>query len=122
MFSVALLDRKKVAEIPNLGENIRQARKSIGFTQERLAELSGLSVNFISRIERTSDQNISINFLYKIANALHVDPADLLHDTYQSPKSIHPNIDKLSLALSKMENERGNQIAKELLKLLNIMK
>lgn len=111
-----------MAVISNLGENIRQARKSIDFTQEQLAELSGLSVNFISRIERTNDQNISINSLYRIANALQVEPVVLLDDTYQPPQSNHPNIDKLNLSLSKMTGDRGDQIARELLKLLKLMK
>lgn len=43
-----------------LGAVIRDRRKAMKLTQEDLAEFSGLSVNFISRIERTGDQNISI--------------------------------------------------------------
>lgn len=45
-----------------LGAVIRDRRKAMKLTQEDLAEFSGLSVNFISRIERTGDQNISISF------------------------------------------------------------
>ncbi|TGD17455.1 helix-turn-helix domain-containing protein [Levilactobacillus suantsaiihabitans] len=43
-----------------IGENIRTKRKILGLSQERLAEYSHLSTNFISRLEYTSNQNISI--------------------------------------------------------------
>ncbi len=53
---------------------MRAIRKHLGVTQERLAEeLSEyLSVNFISRLERTNDQNVSLKSLRRIANALQI--------------------------------------------------
>ena len=54
----------------NLGEEISRRRREQKLTQEDLAELSDLSVNFISRLERTKDQNISIQNLDSIARAL----------------------------------------------------
>lgn len=50
----------------NLGEEISRRRREQKLTQEDLAELSDLSVNFISRVERTKDQNISIQKLDSI--------------------------------------------------------
>ena len=55
----------------NLGEEISRRRREQKLTQEDLAELSDLSVNFISRLERTKDQNISIQKLDSIARALN---------------------------------------------------
>ncbi|MCT7754277.1 XRE family transcriptional regulator [Lactobacillus crispatus] len=55
----------------NLGEEISRRRREQKLTQEDLAELSDLSVNFISRVERTKDQNISIQKLDSIAKALN---------------------------------------------------
>ncbi|MHA5136764.1 helix-turn-helix transcriptional regulator [Oenococcus oeni] len=53
-----------------IGSNIRKIRKEEVLTQEKLAELSGLSINFIYRIERSNDQNISVKNLIMIAKAL----------------------------------------------------
>ncbi|WP_243674318.1 helix-turn-helix domain-containing protein [Lentilactobacillus kisonensis] len=37
----------------NVGKIIQQKRKALGITQEKLAELSNLSVNYISKMEAT---------------------------------------------------------------------
>ncbi len=46
--------RKKCADqiIKNLGPRLRRRRKSLHFTQERLAEALNISTNQISRVER----------------------------------------------------------------------
>ena len=46
IFQLSLI-KKKVTVIADIGDNMRAIRKHLGVTQERLAELSGLSVNFI---------------------------------------------------------------------------
>ena len=53
----------------DIGSAIRKQRHRAGLTQEKLAEYSGLSVNFISKIERTEGQNISFQKLGNIADA-----------------------------------------------------
>lgn len=55
----------------NLGKEISRRRREQKLTQEDLSELSDLSVNFISRLERTKNQNISIQKLDSIARALN---------------------------------------------------
>ncbi|WP_143812048.1 helix-turn-helix domain-containing protein, partial [Oenococcus oeni] len=42
---------------PNIAKNIREIRIKEDLTQEKLAELSGLSINFVSRLERSNNQN-----------------------------------------------------------------
>lgn len=64
----------------NIGKTIRKRRKELKITQEELAELSNLSVNYISRIERVNDQNISLKSLNAIANALNLKIEQLLKD------------------------------------------
>jgi transcriptional regulator with XRE-family HTH domain len=54
-----------------LGDSVRDARKEIGFSQEKLAEKADLSAVFISRIER-GIESPSVDNLLKIAKALHV--------------------------------------------------
>lgn len=71
----------------NLGEEISRRRREQRLTQEDLAELSDLSVNFISRVERTKNQNISIQKLDSIARALNTTTPDIINNAYRTKKS-----------------------------------
>lgn len=62
-----------------VSERIRTYRKSLGLTQEQLADLSSLSHNYIARIELGS-KTPSISTLFRIAEALNVNPADLISE------------------------------------------
>jgi transcriptional regulator with XRE-family HTH domain len=61
-----------------LGVRISQLRMKAGMTQAKLAEGSDLSVDSISRIER-GDRAPSLESLEKIAEALGIDPGELLN-------------------------------------------
>lgn len=52
-------------------------RAERGWSQERLAAESGLNRTYLSAVER-SEQNMSIDNLYRVACGLGVDAADLL--------------------------------------------
>lgn len=60
-----------------VGSNVRRLRLERELTQERFAELSGLSQQYISDLER-GRRNPTIVTLYEIAVALSVTPVDLL--------------------------------------------
>lgn len=60
-----------------LGENIRNARKQIRYSQEKLAEKADLNTTYVSDVERGTE-NISIDALLRIATALKVPLADLI--------------------------------------------
>lgn len=53
--------------------NVKSYRSARGFSQEKLAELSGLHRTYISSLEREK-RNISIENIDKIARALCVEP------------------------------------------------
>lgn len=61
-----------------VGRKIQSIRKERGLTQEELAERSNLSVNYISKIERTEEQNITLRSLLLVANALTIDMGEIL--------------------------------------------
>lgn len=65
-----------------LGLNLYELRKMRGLTQERLAELAGVTRNVISNIERNENNDKSgdpvLSTIYMLARALHVPPAALL--------------------------------------------
>lgn len=58
-------------------DNVKFYRKELKLSQEKLAELSNLSTNYIGDIERTN-RKITIDTIEKIANGLEIDPALLL--------------------------------------------
>jgi transcriptional regulator with XRE-family HTH domain len=60
-----------------VGANIRRLRKAKGLTQEQLAHESGVAMRYVAGVER-GEENPSLKFLVKIAEALEVEPAILL--------------------------------------------
>ena len=62
-----------------LGLNIAYYRKIAGYTQEELAEASGLSRSYISAVEASNMiTTISLEVLFTIADTLKVEPKELL--------------------------------------------
>jgi len=61
-----------------LGARIRSLREEIGLSQAQLAEQAGLSQGYLSQIENNEVQNPSASVLFRLAQALHVDPRCLL--------------------------------------------
>ena len=57
--------------LDRIGLNITLLREERGFTQEKLAELSGLHRAYIGQIER-GEKNLGLRNLEKIAKALNV--------------------------------------------------
>lgn len=73
------IDYKKI------GLRIKAARESKKMTQEELAEVTGLTNNYISNIERSRSKP-SIKTLVKICNALNVTPDYILMDSVFASK------------------------------------
>ena len=62
-----------------LGIVIGIARKQRGMSQEQLAERAGISRSFLSAIEAPNmAQSFSLEIFFNIADALEVDPSDLI--------------------------------------------
>lgn len=64
-----------------IGGRIKQIRKSMNLTQEKLAEQTSLSASYISRIEN-GDCVASLDSLCSIAEALHVGIESFLCDLF----------------------------------------
>jgi len=57
--------------------NIKTYRHKLGYSQEKLAELSGLHRTYIGSVER-EERNLSLLNLKKISDALEIKPEALL--------------------------------------------
>lgn len=60
-----------------VGRNVARIRRQKGLSQEKLAELSGFSQQYISGLER-GHRNPSIVSLYEIAKAMGVSHVELV--------------------------------------------
>lgn len=69
------MDRKST-KLYKLGRNIFKSRKAKKLTQEKLAEMLGISRDHIAKFE-TAQIGLSLELLFKIAEALEVSEKDL---------------------------------------------
>ena len=60
-----------------LAANVRKYRARSNLSQEALANLSGIELSTVSRIER-GVLNSSVSIIFALANAMGVDPKQLL--------------------------------------------
>lgn len=63
--------------IETFGRNVRQTRKSKGWTQEQLAFEAGVKRAYLSEIEN-GQRNVSLDVVEKLATALDVSPDRLM--------------------------------------------
>lgn len=66
-----------------MAKNLRRARHDRKLTQEELAERAGLSARYLGAIER-SDVSASVTVLGQIAEALGMEPSELLKKSGRS--------------------------------------
>jgi len=60
-----------------MARNLRQIRHDKKLTQEELADRAGLSMRYVGAIER-GDVSASVTVLGQIADALEIEPGELL--------------------------------------------
>ena len=73
------MDLKEVVAI-----NLRRIRHAKKMTQEELADAAGLSARYVGDIER-ADKSPSVSVLGRIADALMIDPAELIQPVKPRP-------------------------------------
>ena len=66
-------------QLKRLGEAVRARRKSVGLSQEALADAAGIDRSHMGKIER-GERNLTLLNLLKIAAALDGLPSDLLRE------------------------------------------
>jgi DNA-binding XRE family transcriptional regulator len=63
--------------LAEFGARVRARRQELQLSQEGLADRSGLHWTFVGQVER-GRRNLSLHNLLKLAEALDIDPADLV--------------------------------------------
>jgi transcriptional regulator with XRE-family HTH domain len=66
------------------GRNVREARTRQGLSQEELGFRAGMKRSYLSDLER-GQRNPSVRALGRLASALGVAPAELLHGVSSEP-------------------------------------
>ena len=67
------------------GKRVRIARDAQGWTQEKLAEVTGLHPTYVGDAER-GERNVSLDNILKLAKGLRVEPGQLLDGLQRSVK------------------------------------
>ncbi|MCM3900770.1 MAG: helix-turn-helix domain-containing protein [Pyrinomonadaceae bacterium] len=83
------------AYLKEFGSQVRQLRSQSGWTQQRLAELTGLTRAYIVSVEG-GKQNVSLDVVVRVANALGVMPERLLA-TDGAPRFLSDKMKKASM-------------------------
>ena len=82
-----------------IGGRIAEARRKIGFTQQELAEMIDVSVQFISAVERGIN-GVRISTLAKICKSLETSADFILFGIEEEPEEERDNIIKLAAMLA----------------------
>lgn len=97
-----------------IGQRIRNFRLQLGYSQEKLAELSGCHPTYIGQVER-GEKNATLESVERITAALNV-PLSMLFDKYEhsSRNDIPAKCYELLLSKSQSEQEQVYKILLEL--------
>lgn len=71
--------RHKAPEAVVFGQSLRRLRTERGWSQEKLADAAGITLNYVGNLER-GEQSPSLHILVCLAGAFDVDMSVLLSD------------------------------------------
>lgn len=102
----------------NIGRNLQKIRRTLGFTQEQVAESLELAPRYISDIERDKTKG-SLDTLVKLCNLYHVSPTYVLKDYINTADT--RNINDIIIGFSHLEDSEKD-IIRELIVYMNAKK
>lgn len=111
------IEKKKRSNI-KIGSILRKTRKSLGYTQEEVAEMLDLASRYVSDIERDKTKG-SIDTLVKLCNIYHITPSYLLQDYLEVSNEY--KIDPDLIGFYELER-RDQEVILALIQYMNITK
>jgi transcriptional regulator with XRE-family HTH domain len=112
----------KMIDIKAVGVNIADIRRKNNLTQEQLAELAGLSTNYIARVERGEIQNFSAINMLRIAAALDVSIDELAEGAHEKEKlKSKPHRKELNKLLDQMGHETSELLSQSFIKTIHLI-
>jgi transcriptional regulator with XRE-family HTH domain len=109
---------KYIIDYSVISIRIKEVRRLKGLTQERLAELTGLSSNFIAKIE-SNNSTVSLQTLVSIANTLDISIDYLLQENDLQAES---ETDLLIKGMLKTFDERDKDLLIDLIRDIKVYK
>jgi XRE family transcriptional regulator of biofilm formation len=101
----------------SISENLRRIRKELGISQIDLSKATGISNEYLSKIERGRKENPSMDILNKLSKALNCSVDELTgENTEKQEKSTYEMIEDI-LKLNNMYNQETQVAALILAKL-----
>lgn len=88
-----------------VGRRIKERRMELGYTQEQLSELCGISTSYLGHIERGA-RTISVNMLYTLSEILNMSTDEILFDSFTTDDSLLVHV---SAVLEKCDDEKKKQ-------------
>ena len=106
-----------------ISKNIIKYRKQAKLSQERLAERSDVSVGYLSKLERSVTDNVSVTVLMRIADALDVTLNDLAYRDNDS-EAVRPeaNCKQLNKMLDELYNKISEQLCQNIIDSIQLLK
>lgn len=112
----------KTIDIKAVGANIADIRRKNNLTQEQLAELAGLSTNYIARVERGEIQNFSAINMLRIAATLDVSIDELAEGAHKKEKlKSKPHHKELNKLLDQMGHETSELLSQSFIKIIHLI-
>jgi transcriptional regulator with XRE-family HTH domain len=97
-----------------IGGRMKSARKLLRLTQEKVAELADISLNFYGQIERNT-KKASIVTLYRLSRVLHLDAGELWGDGKPNKRDVLVSeIASLAEKLSPAQRRKAIRVLKEI--------
>lgn len=106
----------------NISKNIIKYRKLAKLSQEKLAERSEISVGYLSKLERSIIENVSVTVLLRIAKSLDVTLNDLVSNTNKTTEYPRPNQNELNKLLDNMSFQTSEQLSLNIINSIKLLK
>lgn len=78
------------AAMETMGQRIRALREAKGWNQEKLADVTGVTVSAVSQWERDETKNVKLEPFLRLAEALGTDPHYLVFGAARTAPSTPP--------------------------------